>query len=115
MRGRGGATRTKHAYTSLGATAVRVTLGPKGRNVAVPVARRAYFPMGDDITQPDITTPTLTDPLAEILANTRETLTRVKADQENRKWALMIAGASALFAAVKLGLVAFPVLRDRSR
>lgn len=64
--------------------------------------------MGDDIT-----TPTVTDPLVEIRANTAEILRRVKEEQEARKIALIIAGASALFAAAKLGFIAIPLIKSR--
>jgi hypothetical protein len=66
--------------------------------------------MGDDIT-----TPTVVDPIEEIRATTAETLRRVKEDQDARRIALIIAGASALFAAAKLGLIAIPLIKSRFR
>lgn len=44
---------------------------------------------------------------------TSEIIRRLEDQDRARKWALMIAGASALFAAVKMGIVAFPHIRSR--
>lgn len=40
-------------------------------------------------------------------------LKKLEEQERARKWTLIIGGASALFAAVKLGLVAFPAIRSR--
>lgn len=66
--------------------------------------------MGDDIT-----TPTVADPIAEIRAMTAEILKRQKEEEHARKLALIVAGASALFAAAKLGIIAIPLIRSRVR
>lgn len=66
--------------------------------------------MGDDIT-----TPTVVDPITEIRSMTAEILKRQKEEENARKIAMMIAGASALFAAAKLGIIAIPLIRSRVR
>lgn len=79
-----------------------------GRRGGMPVSSRTRFSMGDDIT-----TPTVVDPTTEIVTNTRKILEIQKQEAANRKFALIIAGASALFAAAKLGLVAIPLIRKK--
>lgn len=73
----------------------------------LPVSRLGF---GDDIEKP-----TVADPIDEIRATTLEILKRQKAESESRKIGWIIAGASALFAAAKLGLVAIPLIRSRIR
>jgi hypothetical protein len=51
--------------------------------------------------------------LAAIDQRTKVMSKQLEDDARARKFALMIAGASALFAAVKLGIIAFPALRAR--
>lgn len=51
--------------------------------------------------------------MAQLDKRTKLILDRLEEDAKNRRFALMIAGASALFAAVKLGIIAFPALRAR--
>lgn len=51
--------------------------------------------------------------LAVLDERTKEIIRRLEEDAKNRKYALIIGAASALFAAVKLGLVAFQPLRAR--
>lgn len=91
---------------------VRTTLGPRGRNTVTVARRRAltFFPMGDDIT-----TPTVTDPLAEIRTNTIKLLALQEEEARSRRLALYVAAASALFAAAKLGIIAIPHIRSRFR
>lgn len=69
----------------------------------------AFYGMGDTIT-----TPTVKDPIDQVLANTNAIITQQKAEAHARKIALIIAGASALFAAARLGIVAFPLIRKKS-
>ena len=51
--------------------------------------------------------------IAKLDERTSLILKRLDEEAKNRRIALMIAGASALFAAVKLGIIAFPHLRSR--
>jgi len=51
--------------------------------------------------------------LAKLDERTTLILKRLEEDAKNRRIALMIAGVSALFAAVKLGVIAFPHIRSR--
>jgi hypothetical protein len=51
--------------------------------------------------------------LVAVDLRTKAIYKQLEADARDRKFALMIAGASALFAAVKLGIIAFPALRAR--
>ena len=51
--------------------------------------------------------------LTEVNERTKQILAKIEEDARNRRVALMIAGASAIFAAVKLGLIAFPAIRSR--
>jgi hypothetical protein len=52
--------------------------------------------------------------LAELNARTAAIVKKLEEQDKARKWALMIGGASALFAAVKLGLVTFGHIKSRS-
>lgn len=52
--------------------------------------------------------------LAVLDERTKTIIRKLEEDAKARKYALMIGAASALFAAVKLGLIAFQPLRDRS-
>jgi hypothetical protein len=52
--------------------------------------------------------------LTELNARTLAIIAKLEEQDKARKWALMIGGASALFAAVKLGLVTFGHIRGRS-
>lgn len=72
--------------------------------------------IGDDAaTPPAESVPEAVDsPILGVLDQRTATILKRIDDQDRaRKWALMIAGASALFAAVKLGIVAFPAIRSR--
>lgn len=51
--------------------------------------------------------------LTKIDTQTQSIAKRIDDQDKNRKIALVIAGASALFAAVKLGIIAFPHLKAR--
>lgn len=51
--------------------------------------------------------------LTAIDLRTKAIFKQLEEDAKSRKFALMIAGASALFAAVKLGIIAFPAIRAR--
>ena len=51
--------------------------------------------------------------LAKLDERTRLILQRLDEDAKNRRFALAIGAASALFAAVKLGILAFPHLKAR--
>lgn len=51
--------------------------------------------------------------LTEVNERTKKILAKLEEDAKNRRTALWIAGASALFAAVKLGFIAFPAIRSR--
>lgn len=53
------------------------------------------------------------DLAAKLDERTTMILRRLDEDARNRRFALMIAGASALFAALKLGIIALPHLRSR--
>lgn len=63
---------------------------------------------GDDQIPP---APVTLDSIARQAA---EIIERQKAAETTRTWSMIIAGASALFAAVKLGIIAMPHLRRRS-
>ena len=52
--------------------------------------------------------------LTEVNDRTKKILAALEEDARNRRMALWIAGASALFAAVKLGVIAFPIIRSRA-
>jgi hypothetical protein len=60
--------------------------------------------LGADIAAPPVTLEMLAQQHAEIIQ-------RQKDDESRRKWTLLIGAAGALFAAVKLGIVAFPHIR----
>jgi hypothetical protein len=47
----------------------------------------------------------------DVIVKLDEIITRQKADASNRKIALYIAAASAVFAAAKLGVIAIPHIR----
>ncbi len=51
--------------------------------------------------------------LESISKQTAEIIERQKEAENARKWSVIIAAASALFAAVKLGIIAIPHLRRR--
>lgn len=86
--------------------AVHVTLGPKGRNVL------SGATIGDDTTLTE-TPPDFTAMFTQIVKQQEKIQAQLDEDAKNRRIALVIAGASALFAAVKLGIIAFPHLRSR--
>lgn len=72
--------------------------------------------IGDDAaTPPPEPVPAAVDSSVLDAVNARaDQIAKMIDDQDkNRKLALMIAGASALFAAVKLGLIAFPHIKAR--
>lgn len=52
--------------------------------------------------------------LTELKSRTDAIIKKLEEQDKARKWALMIGGASALFAAVKLGIVTFGAIRSRS-
>lgn len=108
MRGRGGATHTGRR-AMLGA--VRVTMGPRGRSVSHTLAKRT---LGDDttLTPAPVEAPSQAE-LDALNKTTQEIIKRLDEDARYRQYALAIGAASALFAAVKLGLIAFPILRSR--
>ena len=92
----------------------RITLGPRGRNAYV-MTRRT---IGDDTTLTETlsqpTPPAVDSSILEALnKRTEEIIKRMDEDERHRKYALIIGGISALFAAVKLGFVAFPIIRSR--
>jgi hypothetical protein len=69
--------------------------------------------LGEDNTltaAPPVVTP---DAIEVLNKRTLDILKRLDDDAKARKYALMIGAASALFAAVKLGLIAFPAIRAR--
>ena len=69
--------------------------------------------IGDDTTLTP-TAPVVDAQYLEALnKRTQEIMKRLDDDAKARKYALMIGAASALFAAVKLGLIAFPAIRAR--
>lgn len=86
--------------SSIALSGTRTTLGPRGRGMGLA--------FGDDITSPGIV-----DPLTEIRATTKEILERQKKEAADRRIALIIGGASALFAAAKLGILAIPLIRAK--
>ncbi len=106
--------RRRLARTTLGAS--RVTLGPRGRNVS---AKRTHTLsgtcFGDDGTpEVEAPPPAIDSAILESLnKRTDEILKRLDEDEKHKRIALIIGAASALFAAVKLGFVAFPILRSR--
>ena len=51
--------------------------------------------------------------LQQLDDRTKSIVSMIEQQNQNRKIALMIAAASAFFAAVKLGVVAFPHIRSR--
>lgn len=104
MRGRGGATR---AHRALGA--YRVQLGPRGRTTL------SGATIGDDttLTEAPPAAPDFAAMFAELTKQQARIQAQLDEDAKNRRIALVIAGASALFAAVKLGIIAFPHLRSR--
>ena len=92
----------------------RITLGPRGRNAYV-MTRRT---IGDDTTLTEAVgqpIPQAVDSsiLESLNKRTDEIMKRLDEDARARKYALMIGAASALFAAVKLGFIAFPAIRSR--
>lgn len=105
--------------------AARSTLGPRGRGPASLGIVRLRLPgettkhvfsgvLGDDTTLTDEPAPPVTaEDFAALSKRTEEILRKIDEDAKNRKIALIIGGASALFAAVKLGLIAFPILRAK--
>jgi hypothetical protein len=52
--------------------------------------------------------------LTELRSRTDRIIEKLEEQNRARKWTLMIGGASALFAAVKLGLVTFGAIKSRS-
>lgn len=86
----------------------KVSLGPRGRNV---LSKRT---LGDDTTLTD-KPPDFAAMFAELSKQQAKIQAQLDEDAKNRRIALVIAGASALFAAVKLGIIAFPHLRSRVR
>jgi hypothetical protein len=111
--------------------AIRSSLGPRGRTAlgarlilpgelakhgAVGGRRHVFSgPLGDDTTlsPSDPVPPPSAEDFAVLNKRTDEILKRLDEDAKARKYALMIGAASALFAAVKLGLIAFPILRSK--
>jgi hypothetical protein len=72
--------------------------------------------IGDDAATPAPTpVPMATDStiLQRLDDRTKSIVAMIDEQNKNRKIALMIAAASALFAAVKFGIVAFPHIRSR--
>lgn len=63
-------------------------------------------------------TPEQEQALLEAQVTTQEQLTRViswqKTEEERRKWTLIIGGVGLLFAALKLGILVIPSVRERS-
>ena len=99
-----GMTRTGRAMMG----AVRSTLGPRGRNIV----RRNIFSgvLGDDSTLTDTPVPDFAQiftSIAHLSDQQKAIQSRLDEDAKNRKIALAIGAASALFAAVKLGIIAF--------
>lgn len=75
--------------------------------------------LGEDTTLNVAPTPAIPD-FAALMTNltklgqqTQDIQKRLDADARSRRIALAIAAASALFAAVKLGFIAFPHIRSR--
>jgi hypothetical protein len=66
--------------------------------------------LGEDA--PSVAVP-VTD-LTELRTRTDRIIEKLEEQNRARKWTLMIGGASALFAAVKLGLVTFGAIKSRS-
>jgi hypothetical protein len=69
--------------------------------------------LGEDTTLTPTAPVQAPDVLTVLDDRTKEILRRLDEDAKNRRFALIIAGASALFAALKLGIIAFPALRSR--
>ena len=72
--------------------------------------------IGDDAATPaQAPVPMATDStiLQQLDDRTKSIVSMIEQQNQNRKIALMIAAASAFFAAVKLGVVAFPHIRSR--
>jgi hypothetical protein len=69
----------------------------------------------DDVVVVPSAAPTETVPMTlEIIgARTAEILQRQKDEDESRKWAFFVTLGGALFAAVRLGIIAIPKLRSR--
>ena len=49
----------------------------------------------------------------KILAQTSEIIRRQKEEESRRRWALLLGGLGAVFAAVRLGLIVFPNAKKR--
>lgn len=76
--------------------------------------------LGEDTTltaavpQPQVPVAVVDSPLIiKIDQQTQAIVRRLEDDVRARKYALMIGAASAIFAAVKLGIIAFPAIRSR--
>lgn len=72
--------------------------------------RRYLGSLGDEalpVVQPAVDS----DILQRIDDRTMRIVDMIDKQDKARKWALLIGGASALFAAIKLGLIAFPRFR----
>lgn len=96
-----------------GGGVVHVTLGSRGRNVALlKSSTLAGRTLGDDTTLTD-RPPDLRTLFAQLVEQQQELQRRLDEDMRDRRIALAIAAASALFAAIKLGIIAFPRLRAR--
>jgi hypothetical protein len=92
-----------------------VSSQPPGRRVRLPVASKFGIQgtLGDTQTVVD---PTIAAAdLATLKVRTDAILARLDEDARTRKVALVIAGVSALFAAVKLGFIAIPALRGATK
>lgn len=103
----------------IGRTRFRAQLRPLGSVQSQPVPRvlsgvtsqplvRGGIFRGDSLG--DMSDPTLVDAVNQ---RADQIVQLIDEQNKSRKLALIIAGASALFAAVKLGLVAFPHIKAR--
>lgn len=69
------------------------------------------YGVGADADAPAVAPATL----ESIQTQTSEIIERQKTDEASRRWATIFAVAGALFAAIKLGVIAIPHLRRRAR
>jgi hypothetical protein len=71
--------------------------------------------LGDAATSAVVPVPPAVDSSVLDVVNARsdQIVKMIENQDRNRKFALMIAGASALFAAVKLGFIAFPHIKAK--
>lgn len=70
--------------------------------------------LGEDTAAPAAPSAAQMVDLTELKSRTDAIIKKLEEQDKARKWALMIGGASALFAAVKLGIVTFGAIRSRS-